>query len=66
MSQITKIYVTLTFSANDIQCKREGFVQKIKDEEGEGCYIHGSLEVNKVAGNFHLALGKSFVKCSSA
>lgn len=44
----------------DIQCKREGFVQKIKDEEGEGCNIHGSLEVNKVAGNFHLAPGKSF------
>lgn len=42
------------------QCKREGFVQKIKDEEGEGCNIHGSLEVNKVAGNFHLVPGKSF------
>ncbi|XP_059653327.1 uncharacterized protein LOC132300320 [Cornus florida] len=42
------------------QCKREGFVQKIKDEEGEGCNIHGSLEVNKVAGNFHFATGKSF------
>lgn len=42
------------------QCKREGFIQKIKDEEGEGCNIHGSLEVNKVAGNFHFALGKSF------
>ncbi|PHT97062.1 hypothetical protein BC332_34009 [Capsicum chinense] len=42
------------------QCKREGFVQKIKDEEGEGCNIHGSLEVNKVAGNFHFAAGKSF------
>lgn len=40
--------------------QREGFVQKIKDEEGEGCNIHGSLEVNKVAGNFHFALGKSF------
>ncbi|KAK3031492.1 hypothetical protein RJ639_036006 [Escallonia herrerae] len=42
------------------QCKREGFVQKIKDEEGEGCNIYGSLEVNKVAGNFHFAPGKSF------
>ncbi|KAL3538628.1 hypothetical protein ACH5RR_001994 [Cinchona calisaya] len=42
------------------QCKREGFIQQIKDEEGEGCNIHGSLEVNKVAGNFHFALGKSF------
>ncbi|RAL49469.1 hypothetical protein DM860_012902 [Cuscuta australis] len=42
------------------QCKREGFIQKVKDEEGEGCNIHGSLEVNKVAGNFHFSPGKSF------
>ncbi|XP_031498595.1 uncharacterized protein LOC116263128 [Nymphaea colorata] len=42
------------------QCKREGFLQKIKEEEGEGCNIHGFLEVNKVAGNFHFAPGKSF------
>nr|CAD1833162.1 unnamed protein product [Ananas comosus var. bracteatus] len=42
------------------QCKREGFIQKIKDEQGEGCNIHGFLEVNKVAGNFHFAPGKSF------
>lgn len=44
----------------DIQCKREGFLQRIKDEEGEGCNIYGFLEVNKVAGNFHFAPGKSF------
>ncbi|KAM6553362.1 hypothetical protein CsatB_014124 [Cannabis sativa] len=42
------------------QCKREGFLQKIKDEEGEGCNVYGFLEVNKVAGNFHFAPGKSF------
>ncbi|XP_022727443.1 endoplasmic reticulum-Golgi intermediate compartment protein 3-like isoform X2 [Durio zibethinus] len=42
------------------QCKREGFFQKIKNEDGEGCNIHGSLEVNRVAGNFHFAPGKSF------
>lgn len=42
------------------QCKREGFVQKVKEEQGEGCNIHGSLEVNKVAGNFHFTPGKSF------
>ncbi|WRX14505.1 Endoplasmic reticulum vesicle transporter [Theobroma cacao] len=42
------------------QCKREGFIQRVKDEDGEGCNIHGSLEVNKVAGNFHFAPGKSF------
>ncbi|KAL2232008.1 UNVERIFIED_CONTAM: Endoplasmic reticulum-Golgi intermediate compartment protein 3 [Sesamum indicum] len=42
------------------QCKREGFLQKIKDEEGEGCNVYGFLDVNKVAGNFHFAPGKSF------
>ncbi|KAL5982156.1 hypothetical protein ACLOJK_016225 [Asimina triloba] len=42
------------------QCKREGFLQRIKDEEGEGCNIYGFLEVRKVAGNFHFAPGKSF------
>lgn len=43
-----------------MQCKREGFLQKIKEEDGEGCNIYGFLEVNKVAGNFHFAPGKSF------
>ncbi|KAD5317994.1 hypothetical protein E3N88_17940 [Mikania micrantha] len=44
------------------QCKREGFAQRIKDEEGEGCNIYGSLEVNKVAGSFHFI--KSFHQSS--
>ncbi|KAF6162634.1 hypothetical protein GIB67_003180 [Kingdonia uniflora] len=44
------------------QCKREGFLQRIKDEGGEGCNLYGFLEVNKVAGNFHFAPGKSFQK----
>uniref|UniRef100_A0A1D1Z2S5 Endoplasmic reticulum-Golgi intermediate compartment protein 3 n=1 Tax=Anthurium amnicola TaxID=1678845 RepID=A0A1D1Z2S5_9ARAE len=50
------------FSNSDLidQCKREGFVQKIKEEDGEGCNMHGFLEVNKVAGSFHFAPGKSF------
>lgn len=42
------------------QCKREGFLQRIKEEEGEGCNMYGFLDVNKVAGNFHFAPGKSF------
>lgn len=42
------------------QCKREGFLEKIKAEDGEGCNMYGFLEVNKVAGNFHFAPGKSF------
>ncbi|KAK4747480.1 hypothetical protein SAY87_014066 [Trapa incisa] len=51
-----------TLSNSDMidQCEREGILQRIKDEEGEGCNIHGFLEVNKVAGNFYFAPGKSF------
>ncbi|XP_028549741.1 endoplasmic reticulum-Golgi intermediate compartment protein 3-like [Dendrobium catenatum] len=42
------------------QCKREGIFQKIQEEQGEGCNIHGFLDVKKVAGNIHFAPGKSF------
>ncbi|CAM8894990.1 unnamed protein product [Rhodiola kirilowii] len=42
------------------QCKREGYIQKVNGEKGEGCNIHGFLEVNKVAGNFHFSPGKGF------
>jgi hypothetical protein len=42
------------------QCSREGFVEKLKEQQGEGCNVYGYLEVNKVAGNFHFAPGKSF------
>ncbi|XP_020507808.1 endoplasmic reticulum-Golgi intermediate compartment protein 3 isoform X1 [Labrus bergylta] len=42
------------------QCKREGFSQKMQEQKNEGCQVYGVLEVNKVAGNFHFAPGKSF------
>ncbi|CAM6024860.1 unnamed protein product [Sphagnum balticum] len=42
------------------QCKREGHLQKIKEEDGEGCNVYGHLEVNKVAGNFHFVSVNSF------
>jgi len=42
------------------QCQKEGWTQKMKDQQGEGCQIYGYLLVNKVAGNFHFAPGKSF------
>ncbi|KAK1389971.1 hypothetical protein POM88_018149 [Heracleum sosnowskyi] len=54
------LHLLQTEPATAIQCKREDFIQKIKDEQGEGCNIVGTLEVNKVAGNFHFAPGKSF------
>ncbi|KAH9496622.1 Endoplasmic reticulum-Golgi intermediate compartment protein 3 [Bulinus truncatus] len=42
------------------QCKREGWSQKLEAQKNEGCQLVGYLEVNKVAGNFHIAPGKSF------
>jgi len=38
---------------------REGYTEKLKSMK-EGCQLRGLLEVNKVAGNFHIAPGKSF------
>ena len=37
---------------------REQIVKLI--DSGEGCRLEGHLEVNKVAGNFHIAPGISF------
>mmetsp|Transcript_3523 Transcript_3523/g.10231 ORF Transcript_3523/g.10231 Transcript_3523/m.10231 type:complete len:389 (+) Transcript_3523:375-1541(+) len=42
------------------QCEKEGFLKKLLEQQGEGCHIYGFLKVNKVAGNFHFAPGKSF------
>ncbi|ESO99176.1 hypothetical protein LOTGIDRAFT_142052 [Lottia gigantea] len=42
------------------QCNREGWTEKMKSQKNEGCKVYGYLEVNKVAGNFHFAPGKSF------
>jgi len=42
------------------QCVKEGFSQKMAEQAGEGCQVYGYLLVNKVAGNFHFAPGKSF------
>lgn len=42
------------------QCKREGWKDKFQEQKNEGCKVFGYLEVSKVAGNFHIAPGKSF------
>lgn len=47
-------------SDNIEQCKREGYGEKMKAQQNEGCMVYGFIEVNKVAGNFHFAPGKSF------
>lgn len=43
-----------------LQCTREDFVERVKTQQGEGCNVHGFLDVSKVAGNFHFAPGKGF------
>ncbi|KAH3710330.1 hypothetical protein DPMN_069807 [Dreissena polymorpha] len=50
------------FKATDsiIQCKREGWADKMEKQKNEGCNVFGYIEVNKVGGNFHMAPGKSF------
>jgi len=42
------------------QCVKEGFLTKLSEQRDEGCKIYGYILVNKVAGNFHFAPGKSF------
>jgi len=42
------------------QCMTEGWSEKMEAQKGEGCNVYGFLLVNKVAGNFHFAPGKSF------
>ncbi|CAG8601157.1 3304_t:CDS:2 [Diversispora eburnea] len=38
----------------------KGWKEKVEKQSKEGCNVAGSVRVNKVAGNFHLAPGKSF------
>ncbi|GAX82664.1 hypothetical protein CEUSTIGMA_g10090.t1 [Chlamydomonas eustigma] len=42
------------------QCKHDEYLDSIMDQKGEGCRMWGKLEVNKVAGNFHFAPGRSY------
>lgn len=41
------------------QCAKETLQRKFRSLKKEGCNIHGFVLVNKVAGNFHFAPGKS-------
>ena len=42
------------------QCVNEGWTTQIKEQKDEGCRVYGTIDVSKVAGNFHFAPGKSF------
>ncbi|KAI7843637.1 hypothetical protein COHA_002876 [Chlorella ohadii] len=42
------------------QCHHEGYKEEIDAQAGEGCHMWGDLHINKVAGNFHFAPGRSY------
>mmetsp|Transcript_40623 Transcript_40623/g.90320 ORF Transcript_40623/g.90320 Transcript_40623/m.90320 type:complete len:388 (-) Transcript_40623:87-1250(-) len=42
------------------QCKHDSYLVAIHEQKGEGCKMWGKIEVNKVAGNFHFAPGRSY------
>ncbi|VDN59192.1 unnamed protein product [Dracunculus medinensis] len=39
------------------QCKSDSWVRKLEDYKNEGCRVYGTVQVAKVAGNFHVAPG---------
>ena len=43
-----------------LQCVKEGWSEKLKEQAHEGCNIAGRVRVNKVVGNIHLSPGRSF------
>ncbi|OQR89301.1 endoplasmic reticulum-Golgi intermediate compartment protein [Thraustotheca clavata] len=42
------------------QCIREAGKEESESQDGEGCRLNGTMSVNRVAGNFHVALGRTF------
>lgn len=42
------------------QCEKEQLSDAMEIQSGEGCQLHGYLQVNRVAGNFHISPGKSY------
>lgn len=49
---------------NSTQCVNERAEHFANVEPGEGCTISGTMKVNKVSGNFHIAHGESIVRDS--
>ena len=45
---------------NIVQCSKEGFVDSVAAQQGEGCNINGYIDVKKSSGNFHFAPGSGF------
>eukprot|EP00953_Heterococcus_sp_UTEX-ZZ885_P036553 18812-Heterococcus_DN1.PRE.3 len=64
--EVTESFALRGWSTADLkttaeQCIREAHLT-VPLQEGEGCRLSGQMRVNKVAGNFHMAMGESMVK----
>ena len=50
-----------TFEPGNVaQCVKESLTKEMEEQRGEGCNVYGYVLVNKVAGNFHIAPGRSY------
>ncbi|WVQ94760.1 hypothetical protein IAU59_001841 [Kwoniella sp. CBS 9459] len=62
--EVRQAYVRKGWSFSDPtgieQCVQEGWMDKIQEQNTEGCRIDGRVRVNKVIGNLHFSPGKSF------
>jgi endoplasmic reticulum-Golgi intermediate compartment protein 3 len=62
--EVRDAYAAISWSfgrgENVEQCTREHYAERLEAQRKEGCRLEGSIRVNKVAGNFHFAPGKSF------
>lgn len=63
-AQVREAYRTKGWALLDVekveQCHHEGYKEEIQEQKGEGCHLWGELHINKVAGNFHFAPGRSY------
>ncbi|CAN0190766.1 unnamed protein product [Scytosiphon promiscuus] len=63
---IVEAYATKGWSVQDIrrtaeQCIRDNHIET-PIVDGEGCHLSGSMSVNKVSGNFHVAAGEGVMR----
>ena len=57
-----KGWQTTPIMRNSTQCLRDDHNPFAQVKEGEGCRVRGLMEVNKIAGNFHVAHGDSIIR----
>ena len=67
--EVQQAYLSKGWVIQDIdqieQCVKEGVADRIKEQYSEGCNLHGTINVQRVSGNFHFAVGRTFVSASA-